>query len=97
MSRFYKLEKLEKVRKLAKKYGADEVKFSTRKDKKFMVKYDNKWVHFGQEGYEDFLDHNDRQRRKNYRRRAEGIRDKEGRLTYKLKTSPNFWAVNVLW
>jgi hypothetical protein len=91
------MSKLEKVKKLAKKYGAEEVKLSTRKNKKFMVKYKNKWVHFGQKGYEDFLDHKDPKRRKNYRTRAKGIRDGQNRLTYKLKTSPNFWAVNVLW
>lgn len=90
-------DKLSKVKNLAFKYGAEDIKQSTRKDKKYMVLYKGKWIHFGQQGYSDFLEHKDPKRRANYRKRAKGIKDGQGRLTYKVKTSPNYWAYNVLW
>lgn len=91
------MDKFKKVESLAKKYGASDFKTSTRKNKKYMVLYNGKWIHYGQKGYEDFLDHNDKKRRMNYRTRARGITDAKGRQTYKLKTSANFWAYHTLW
>jgi hypothetical protein len=54
-----------KVRRIAHKYGVD-VEISTRKDKKYMLlnPRTNKWVHFGQMGYEDYTKHLDKNRRK---------------------------------
>jgi len=43
-----------------------QISVSTRKNKKYMVRgefTDNKWVHFGEMGYEDFTKHNDEGRR----------------------------------
>ena len=42
-----------------------DIRFSTRKDKKYMVlnPYTNKWVHFGQMGFEDYTKHKDDIRR----------------------------------
>jgi hypothetical protein len=63
-------------------------------------------INFGDTRYQHFkdkigdyknLDHNDTERRKNYLSRAKGIRNKEGQLTYKLKSSPNYYAVKYLW
>ena len=63
----------ERVLSLLKKYyGRDvEIDFSTRKDKKYMVKNPktDKWVHFGQMGYEDYTKHKDKARRDNFRDR----------------------------
>jgi len=81
---------------------------STRKNAKYMVFYDNKWIHFGDKRYEQYKDttplklysninHLDKQRRKNYLLRAKGIRDKHGNLTWNDKSSPNYWSVHYLW
>jgi len=71
--------------------------FSTRKDKKLMVKVGGEWVHFGQEGYEDYLEHGDTRRRAAYLARSAKIRDGSGRLTRNLPSSANYWARRVLW
>lgn len=90
--------KLRKVKQKAFKLGASNIEPSTRKNKKYMVEYKGNVIHFGQKGYKDFLDHNkDPIRRMSYRKRARGITNKEGQKTYKLKSSANFWAYNVLW
>lgn len=81
---------------------------STRKDKKYMVFYNNKWIHFGHPSYEhykdntnlklySYLDHHDEKRREKYLKRAKGIRDKNGNLTYLNKNSPNYWSIHYLW
>lgn len=47
-------------------YGNNvKIKLSTRKDKKYMLLNpdNNKWVHFGQIGYEDYTKHQDNKRR----------------------------------
>jgi hypothetical protein len=62
-----------------------------------MVRYNGKLIHFGATGYQDFLDHNDPERRASYLKRARGIRDGEGRLTRRNKNTANFWAINILW
>ena len=54
-------------------------------------------IHFGQVGYEDYLMHKDKNRRKNYCARSKGIRDGSGKLTYNNKESANYWAREVLW
>lgn len=54
-------------------------------------------IHFGQKGYEDYTQHRDKDRRRNYLTRSAGIRDKEGNLTKDNKLSANYWARKVLW
>lgn len=58
----------QKVKKLL---GKDkEVLISSRRDKKYMIKAPNdKMVHFGQMGYEDFTKHKDEERRENFLKR----------------------------
>lgn len=34
---------------------------------------------------------------RSYRARAEGIRDRQGRLTKNNKLSKNYWAIRILW
>jgi len=65
--------------------------------KKYMVtlKNGNK-INFGDQRYEDYLQHQDWKRRIRYRRRASKIRDKEGELTYKDPNSANFWSYHLL-
>jgi hypothetical protein len=80
---------------------------STRKNKKYMIFYNNKWIHFGDIRYEhykdrtplklySYLDHNDKQRRKNYLQRSMGIKSK-GDLTYNDPNSPNYYSIKYLW
>ena len=77
--------------------GATDLKPSTRKNKKYMVLYKNRWIHFGAKGMSDFTIHNDEKRRKSYLARASGIRDGRGKLTYNDKNKANFWAIKILW
>jgi len=74
---------------------------SNRKGKKFMVLVKRgdriKLVHFGQKGYEDFTQHKDKKRQKNYLTRSAGIRNKSGKLTKDDPFSPNYWARRKLW
>jgi len=67
---------------------------STRKDKKFMIKNDNdKFIHFGQLGYEDFSKHKDEKRRQSYLTRAKKIKGSWKQDKY----SPNMLAIKILW
>jgi hypothetical protein len=70
---------------------------STRKNKKFMVLTQKGIVHFGQVGYQDFTQHKDEKRREAYCKRSKGIKDKNGKLTYKDKNTANFWSRRILW
>ena len=85
-----------------------ELKKSTRPDKKYMVRTPKgKLIHFGDakmEHYEDkalgiwsHLDHGDIMRRMNYRKRAKGIRNKDGKQTYKDPEYANFYSYHLLW
>lgn len=88
------------------KIGKFNYEKSTRKDKKLMVIVDGKKIHFGARNMEHFkdktgilksLDHNDPKRRKNYLARSKGIKNKEGKLTKDIETSPNYHAIRILW
>ena len=56
-----------------------------------------KLIHFGNPAYEDYTQHRDPVRRRNYLKRSAGIRDGKGRLTKDNKFSANYWARKVLW
>ena len=72
-------------------YGAKDLDYSNRMNKKYMVTLKNgKKIHFGDKRYEDYLTHQDW-------KRASKIKDKNGNLTYKDKNSPNFWSYQLLW
>ena len=81
----------------AKKLGATELRPSWRAGKKMAVLLRGRWIHFGQRGYEDFSQHGDPARRESYRRRHAGILLADGRKAYKVKTTPAYWAYNLLW
>ena len=85
-----------------------EFKKSNRKNKKYMVNINNKWIHFGDIRYQHYkdstplklythLDHNDPARRKRYRQRHEAIKTREGQPAYKDKNKASYWAYNYLW
>ena len=53
-------------------FGKDVIiGISKRKDKKYMIlnPENNKWVHFGQMGYQDFTKHKDKERMVRFRNR----------------------------
>ena len=74
---------------------------SMAKNKKFSVYVmkdgKKKLIHYGDSRYEDFTQHKDKKRRESYLKRAKGIRDKKGNLTWKDKNSANYWSVHRLW
>ncbi len=86
-----------------------EIKKSTRSGKKYMSKTPSgKWVHWGDTKYEHYkdstgvgawskLDHNDKERRKQYRARHEKVMTKEGTPAYKDKEQASYYAYHFLW
>lgn len=65
-----------------------------------------KLIHFGDRNMEQYYDkiglwsnlnHLDKQRRKSYRARSSGIKNRFGQLTYKDQNSANYWSYNYLW
>lgn len=91
------MNKFNKVKNLAFEYGAEDFGVSNLKNKKYYVIYNNKKIHFGHPDYEDWHDHQDKERRERYLKRASKIKDKNGNYTYKNKSKPNFWAYHLLW
>ena len=74
-------------------YGPDvEIKESTRKDKKYMMKnpFTNRWVHFGQYGYEDYTRHKNLSRRLAFRTRNRSWANEN-------PFSPAFLSYYLLW
>ena len=92
-----RIQKLRFVKQLASRYGATELKESGRKNKKYVGTYKGKDIHYGDSRYQDFIDHQDLDRRHRYRQRASKITDKNGKLTYKDKSKANFWSYFTLW
>lgn len=88
---------LSELKEKAIKLGATDLKASTRKGKKYMVKYEGKYIHFGASGYQDFTQHKDEKRRENYRRRHGAIKLKDGRLAHKVKGTPSYFSWTLLW
>ena len=79
-------------------YGARDLSYSNRKNKKYMVtlKNGNK-IHLGDRRYQDYLSHQDWKRRIQYRKRASKIKNKDGELTYRVPNYANFWSYHLLW
>tara|TARA_R110001606_G_scaffold385891_1_gene549645 strand:+ start:208 stop:459 length:252 start_codon:yes stop_codon:yes gene_type:complete len=81
---------------------------SKAKGKKYAVVYNGKTINFGDSNMAQYKDstglglyssknHLDPVRRKSYLARAKGIKNKSGQLTWKLKTSANYYSVHYLW
>ena len=82
------------VNKKANKLYNRDVFLSTRKDKKYMIMNNaNKWIHFGQLGYQDFTKHLDENRRLNYLKRSTKIKGNWKENIF----SPNNLSINLLW
>ena len=85
-----------KLQKKAKKLGASSLDYSKRKNYKYIIKYDNKKIHFGSANTEDYLTHKDPVRRDKYPSKAKNISNKDGQLTYQIPSYPNYWSVKRL-
>ena len=88
---------MEQLKSKAIRLGATDLKKSNRKNKKYMVLYKKKWIHFGDSRYEDFLQHKDEDRRKNFKIRMSKIMLKNGIPAINVKSQPAFWSYNVTW
>ena len=88
---------MENLRAKAFKLGATEFGPSKTKNKKYYVSYQGKRINFGAKGMSDYTIHKDPERRRRYRARHKAITNKQGQLVYKLKTSPAYWSLNLLW
>lgn len=83
------------AQKNAYDYVGQELYISTRKDKKYMIlnPETNKYVHFGQMGYQDYTIHKDDTRRGNYLNRSKSIKGNWEDNAY----SANNLSRNILW
>lgn len=70
-----------------------ELRKSSRKEKKFMVKVNNKTIHFGQKGYTDYTINKDDNKKKNYLARHKARED----WTKKGIDTAGFWSRWILW
>jgi len=87
----------EQAQKMAYRYLGKTAKIypSQNKHKKYRI-YDpkhNKWVNFGQIGYEDYTRHHNKTRRRNYLNRSKYIRGDWKQNKY----SANNLSRNILW
>jgi hypothetical protein len=76
--------------------GDDAVLFTSPKpDKKYRIynPIKEKWVDFGQMGYEDYTKHKDDKRRERYLKRATNMNGKWKDDAY----SPNNLSIHILW
>lgn len=64
---------------------------STRKDKRYMVKNENKTTHFGSINHQNFTIHKDNSRKESYIRRHKTNQDWDDTLT------AGFWSKHLLW
>jgi hypothetical protein len=88
---------IEKIKDKALALGATAIGYSSRLGKKYYIEYNNKKIHFGSDVGKTYLDHGDETIRNAWRARHHKIKNKNGEYVYKLKTSPSFWADNLLW
>ena len=75
---------------------------SKAKGKKFSVIImkdgKRKLINFGAKGMDDWRSGTaTKEQRKSYLARAKGIKDKQGNLTWKDKTTANYWSVRYSW
>jgi len=71
---------------------------STSKNKKWMtITPEGKKVHWGDPNMQDYTQHKDKIRRKNYRTRHAGIKLKDGSRAIDKKWSPAWLSYNVTW
>lgn len=82
-----------------KGYNKPIISRAKNKKKVVLAKSGNriKLIHFGDKRMQDYRQHKNKLRRKNYLSRSAGIRDGSGKLTLNNKLSANYWSRKVLW
>lgn len=80
------------LEQLERYYGID-LYVSTRKNKKYMVEHNGKYIHFGDLNSFDYTKHGDKEKRTNYLARASKIKGD----WYKNIYSPNMLSIILLW
>lgn len=79
---------------------------SPKKNKKYRVFVNNKAIDFGDKRYEQFYDkigfyhmlnHYNKIRRNNYRKRASKIKNSKGEYSYKIPNNANYFSYKYLW
>lgn len=78
------------VQKNATRLGLGNVFVSSRKNKKYVIMIDGKWVHFGDSRYADFTGHGDERRRELFRKR-------NAKWATSNKNTPGYLAYHLLW
>lgn len=89
------------------KIGKYDYQKSDRRGKKLMTVVKGKEVHFGDAKMQHYFDktellskslnHLDKKRRESYLKRSKGIKDGDGKLTWKDPSSPNYHSIRILW
>lgn len=97
MPRPYVYPKLREARERARELNLPEPHSSQRAGKKLYVVYEGEEIHFGARGYEDYLMHQDDDRRDNYRARHGAIKLVNGRFAYKDPRQPAYYSWHILW
>ena len=78
----------------------NDLKESTRKGKRFMIKHNDKWIHFGLwpfSGHGTYLDHGDDSIRKAWKARHSVNKNNNGIPFYNDRNSPLYYAWHILW
>jgi hypothetical protein len=83
--------------KKSKLLGADGFGISKLKNKKYYVKYNGKTINFGAKDSHTFLDHKDKNKRKNWYARHTKIYNKNGKQVINEPYSASYWSARLLW
>jgi hypothetical protein len=86
------------------------IRISHKKNKKYDIFINGKWLSFGDKRYEHYKtsdlipyqlhiyeEHHDLKRRQSYLKRALNIKNKFGQYTKDDINSPNYYAIRLLW
>jgi hypothetical protein len=93
---------LERINKIGKKVGVENIEYSTRPNKRFMVTITTgkktKTVHFGQPGATTYFDDPTLTKKRDaFRARHSKIKLKDGRYAYQVFGTPAFLSYFILW
>lgn len=77
--------------------GATEFGNSKRANKRYYVIYNDKIINFGDPNANTYSDGADEKKRNAFRARHSKIKLKDGSYAFKNKSSPSYWAYNILW
>ncbi len=81
---------INEVQRNANKYNLGNILLSSKKNKKYMIKINNKTIYFGDSRYEDYTYHHDENKRKLFRTR-------NAKWANMPRDSPAWMSYNLLW